>query len=143
MVAKKPRILLACVRQAYPRLFAILSGHELEFVSTLTDARAALKGDSFDMIMIGVHFDESRMFELLQQVRADGRYARVPVVCFRGIPAASAEDSLAPEPIEAACKAMGASAFLDMTAFSDDAIGNAAIRSTLGRVLEGRPDGGA
>src|SRR5437870_13665032 len=85
MAAKKSRILVACVQEAYPRLFAIFTGHELTFVTTLADAHQALKADRFNMIMIGVNFDESRMFDLLQHVRADSKYSRVPVVCFRGI----------------------------------------------------------
>jgi CheY-like chemotaxis protein len=135
MAAKKPRILLACVRQAYTRLFAILSGHELEFVTTLIEAQAALKGNPFDLVMIGLHFDESRMFDLLEQVRADARYARVPVVCFHGILSANPQDDLKLEPIEVACKALGANVFFDLLAYPDDTAGNAAIRSIVNRVI--------
>ena len=77
MAAKKSHILLACVQDGYTRLFAILTGHELTFVTTLADAQTALRADRFNMIMIGVNFDESRMFDLLQYVRADSKYTRV------------------------------------------------------------------
>jgi CheY-like chemotaxis protein len=137
MVAKKRRILLASARPAYTRLLAILSGYELEFVTTLLGAKAALKGNRFDMIMIGVHFDESRMFELVEHLRADGRYADLPVVCFRGILIADSQDSFAGESIEIACKALGANSFFDLIAYPDDAMGNAAVRSILNRVIIG------
>src|SRR5437899_9265582 len=73
MAAKKSRILVACVQEAYTRLFAIFTGHELTFVTTLADAQTALRADHFNVIMIGVNFDESRMFDLLQHVRADSK----------------------------------------------------------------------
>jgi len=134
MAGKKARILVACVPQAYTRLFAILSGHELSFASTMSDARASLKGDGFDMIMVGVHFDESKMFDLLRYVRADQRYDQAPVVCFRGIDLENAKSKLVEANCEAACKAMDAS-FFDLTAFSDDKAGNDAVRKLIHDLL--------
>lgn len=66
----KARILLACAQQAHRRTLAILPGHELSFVGTSNDAEAALKANGYDLIMIGIHFDESRAFDLL---RYEGR----------------------------------------------------------------------
>jgi hypothetical protein len=131
----KARILAACARQAYTRLFAILSDCELALVSTLADADAALKAGGFNLVMIGLHFDESRMFELLHDVRADAKYERVPVVCFRGIIASDGDVDFTLEAVQAACKAMGANAFFDLMAFTDDALGNAAIRKLVDRFL--------
>ncbi|MBI4522428.1 MAG: hypothetical protein HY695_01305 [Deltaproteobacteria bacterium] len=141
MGTKKPRILLACAPEPYTRLFAILSGRELTFVSTLTDAHAALKADHFDMIMIGVHFDESRMFDLLRYVRADAKYDRVPVVCFRGITVPNAKGKVVLEAVEVACKAMGANAFFDLMGFADDTVGNAAVRKIIDGFLESEQNG--
>ena len=132
MVERKARILVGCARRVYTRLFAILSGHDLAFVSTLSDARAALKAGDFHLIMIGLSFDESRMFDLLQYIRADAKYDRVPVVCFRGI----IEGNFASEGIKAACQAMGANAFFDLLAYSDDAVGNAALRKIIDELLD-------
>jgi hypothetical protein len=134
MAAKKNRILLACAPEAYIRLFAILSGYELTFARTLTDAHAALKGGNFGLIMIGVYFDDSRMFELLSQVRSDGKYAEVPIVCFRGVLAAGKGTS-ATKDVEMSCKALGANAFLDLTAFPDDGYGNGAVRDSIKSLL--------
>jgi hypothetical protein len=130
MAPKKARVLIACLPQAYARLFAILAGHELLYVGTLSAAQETLKGDRFDIIMIGVHFDESKMFDLLRYVRADESYGLAPVVCFRGIELEEAEGKTFETNCEAACKAVGAS-FFDLTAFPDDHLGNAAVRQLI------------
>ena len=140
MGEEKARILVACVRGAYPRLFAILSGNELAFVSTSSAAHAALRDDGFKLILIGLSFDESRMFELLQHVRADAKYNGAAVVCFRGVVAADNQDQLGLDGVEAACMATGASAFFDLLAFTDDAAGNAAIRKIIDQFLESQHD---
>jgi hypothetical protein len=134
MPPKKARILIACVPQAYTRLFAILAGHELCYVSRLSDAQAALRADRFNMIMVGVHFDESKMFDLVREVRADEKYGRVPIVCFRGVGLEDAKSKVIEANCEAACQAMGAS-FFDLTAFADDTIGNDAVRQLIYGVL--------
>jgi hypothetical protein len=141
MSEKKARILVGCVRRAYTRLFAVLTRYELSFVSTLADARAALQAGDFHLIMIGLSFDESRMFDLLQCVRTDAGYSQVPVVCFRGIEDSEGHGKLALEGVEAACKAMGANVFFDLLAFTDDARGNAAIRKLIDDLLGGQQNG--
>ncbi|HZL89820.1 MAG TPA: hypothetical protein VFB96_15750 [Pirellulaceae bacterium] len=134
MGERKTRILVACVRRAYTRLFAILSGYELTYVTSLADARVALQADDFDLILIGRYFDESRMFDLLQDVRADARFQFVPVACFRGI-AADAQGKAGLEGVESACKNMGANAYFDLPAYPDDALGNAAVRQVVDGLL--------
>jgi DNA-binding NtrC family response regulator len=130
MASKKSQILIACLPQAYTRIFAILPGHELSFASTLSDAKEAIGTQHFNMIMIGVHFDESNMFDLLHHVRADDKHGQVPVVCFRGIEREDAKSKNLEANCETACTAMGASYF-DLTAFADDERGNAAVRQII------------
>jgi hypothetical protein len=137
----KTRVLVASVQQAHSRLIAILAGHELTFVSTFTDADAALKADGFNLIMIGTHFDESRFFDLLRSVKADAKYSRVPVICFRGIKFAETYDKSLLQIVELACKEMGAAHFFDLVAFADDAEGNAAVGSVINRVLDRAAEG--
>jgi hypothetical protein len=136
MTPTKARILLACVRQAYTRLFTILSAHELTYASTLSDAQAALKIDRFNLIMIGTRFDGSRMFDLLRYVKADDKYSRVPVICFRGMKFGDTEEKFIVRTVEMACKEMGANSFFDLLAFADDSLGNAGVRSIINRLLE-------
>jgi hypothetical protein len=134
---KKTRILVASAHNAYKRLFVILPGYDLRFVETLADAQSALKAGDFSLIMIGIYFEQSKMFELLKYVRSDIRYAEVPVACFRGILLPGLFDL---KPFELRCKALGANAFLDLTAFSDDAFGNAALRNRIISLLHPNPN---
>ena len=83
MTGKKPRILIASKRHAYTRLFAILPDYELSFVSTFDELQYILEHGQFQLIMIGVDFDESRMFDALHYVRADKTRDSVPILCFR------------------------------------------------------------
>lgn len=112
------------------RLAAILAGHELVFVRTLGDAQRLLAQRDVDCIMIGVHFDDSRMFDLVRHVRASDRNATRPVVCMRTHRFASA---ISFEGLEMAARAVDCSLFLDLTRYADDAAGNAEVR----RLLEG------
>ena len=136
MAEKKKRILVASAHAAYKRLFAILPGYDLRFVETLAEAQSALKADDFSLIMIGIYFEQSKMFELLRYIKSDRKYAEIPVVCFRGILMSGTFDV---KPFELRCKALGASAFFDLTAFTDDAFGNAALRSSLISLLYSNP----
>jgi hypothetical protein len=136
IVPMKTRVLVASVQQAHRRLIAILGGHDLTFVSTLTEAEAALRADGFNLIMVGTHFDESKVFDLLRSVKADAKYSRVPVICFRGIKFAETYDKSLVQIVEMACKEMGAAHFFDLVAFPDDARGNAHVRSVINRVLD-------
>jgi hypothetical protein len=135
-MARKARILVACVQRAYTRLFAIFSGLELVFVTTSSEARAALKTGPFDLVMIGVYFDESRMFDFLEHLRSDAQYDSVPVVCFRGIEAADPV-KMGLDGIATACAARGANAYFDLLAFPDHAAGNASIRRLIDEFLGG------
>ena len=133
---EKKKILVASAHSAYKRLFAILPGYDLRFVETLTEGQSALKTDGFSLIMIGIYFEQSKMFELLRFAKSDPKYADIPVVCFRGV---LLSDSFEVKPFELRCKALGASAFFDLTAFTDDAFGNAALRSSLISLLYSNP----
>ena len=99
------------------RLSGLLAAHELAFVRTLDEAKAALAGRSFDLILIGVHFDESRMFDLLRYVRWQERHRATPVVCV--LTADFARHAIATEGVEIAAKALGGTAFLDLMALND------------------------
>jgi DNA-binding response OmpR family regulator len=110
------------------RLAAILSGHELVLVRTLAEARRALRGARFDLVLVGVHFDESRMFDLLREV-GEG----TQIVCVRSQQFQSHAISL--EGLEIAARALGCALFLDLTWYADDATGNGAVRELLDALL--------
>jgi CheY-like chemotaxis protein len=55
--------------------------HELVVVATMNSAVTRLKKDTFDLIIIDLHFDESRMFDLMNVIRAMSKYDEKPIIC--------------------------------------------------------------
>ena len=67
-----------------------------------------------DIIVCGIHFDESRMFELLRAVKADPRVNKTPFVCVRLI-----GSNLTPtliQSLDISCALLGAAKFIDLYA---------------------------
>jgi CheY-like chemotaxis protein len=114
-VPMKKSILVADHSDA--RLSALLSGHELSFVGSLDEAKSVLARRNFDLILIGVHFDESRMFDLLRHVRWQERHRATPVVCV--LTADFARHAIAAEGLEIAVKALGGTAYVDLKVSGD------------------------
>lgn len=106
------RVLVADVPEMHERIQECLPGHDCKFVTTMAEAVAALRHDGFRMIVIGLHFDESRMFELLTHARSLPAYEDAAVVCVQGqdIPLPEA----AMRTIDMAVKALGGTAFVDL-----------------------------
>lgn len=121
-------ILLAVAPDVVPRMTRILSGHQIRTVSSIAEAQKALAAPrpQFGLVVLGVTFDESQMFELLAHVRSLERYKATPVLCVLG--AASRITQVSVEAIDRAAKAMLANAFLWLVKFPDDEQGNARIR---------------
>jgi CheY-like chemotaxis protein len=113
------------------RIADILAGHDVIPARTLAEAQRALAGEKFDMIIVAVHFDESRMFDLLRHLQASGRSE--PVVCVRSHQFVSPAITI--EGLEIAAKALGATLFLDLTWYADTAQGNGAVRALLDALL--------
>ena len=63
------------------RLERILAGHRLTIPKSVDEAKARLQAREFALVILGVHFDESRMFELLRLVRVYEKNKLTPVVC--------------------------------------------------------------
>ena len=120
------KILIADNREGDRRISAILSGYDLVFVRTLGEAQRAYEREPFAMVVVGVHFDDSRMFDLLRYLQSSGQ-PRCAVICMRSQHFVSHAITL--EGLEIAAKALGCGLFLDLTWYADDAAGNAAVRS--------------
>lgn len=128
------RILVADTPDGDRRLSEILAGHEVVFTRTMGDAQRRLGQQDFDLIMVGVHFDDSRMFDLVRHVRSPGRHADRPVVCVRSHRFVSAA-AISIEGLQIAAKALACHLFIDLTQYPDDASGNAEVRKLLGELL--------
>ena len=106
------KVLVADVPAMHDRIRECLPGHELVFASSMTQAMAALRHDGFSLMVIGLYFDESRMFDLLTHVRSLPVYQEAAVICVQGL-----EQTL-PEPVmrtvDMAVKALGGTAFVDL-----------------------------
>lgn len=82
------KILVASVPEGQSLLKDTFAGkHDLHIVETMSQAEAALaeselkppqKGSSFDLVVCSVHFDDSRMFELLKYIRDTGHFDNLP-----------------------------------------------------------------
>lgn len=123
-------ILLAVSPDKGDRLRKLLEGHTLTVVASSAEAMAALRTTSFGMVLIGVHFDESRMFTLLCDIRQHAKYRKVPILCVLGERGPALSD-VAVEGLDHAVKAMSANGFLDLRHFEDDEAGNARIRRII------------
>ncbi|HZM32859.1 MAG TPA: hypothetical protein VFC18_00070 [Burkholderiales bacterium] len=105
-------ILVADVPEMERTIRDCLPGHELMFVRTMREAMSALRRDGYQLIVIGLHFDESRMIELLSYIRGLEQYRNAPIVCVQGLEMALPESVL--KSIDVAVKALGGLAFLDL-----------------------------
>jgi DNA-binding response OmpR family regulator len=131
------RVLIADTAEGDRRIAAILTGYELKFVRTLDEARHALQADGFDLALIGVHFDDSRMFDLLRYMQANPEKPGRCVVCMRSQRFTSTAITI--EGLEIAAKTLGCALFLDLTWYADDANGNQAVRSLLDALITAAP----
>lgn len=123
----KKRILVAV--DDCERLERILDGHILTIPHSVEEAERELQAREYHMVILGVLFDESRMFELLRLVRTFKANALTPVVCMLTGP--SNLSPVAIEGLDHAVKAMLANAFLNLTKFPDDRAGNARVRRII------------
>jgi DNA-binding NtrC family response regulator len=123
------RILVADTPEADRRISAILDGYELVFVRTLREAQSALEREPVALVLTGVHFDDSRMFDLLRYLQASGERPGCAVICMRSQHFVSSAITI--EGLEIATRALGCNLFLDLTWYADDATGNAAVRKLL------------
>ena len=108
------------------RLERILAGHRLTIPHSVDEAKQWLEDHEFHMVILGVLFDESRMFELLRLVRTFNKNRLTPVVCVLATESRLSEVAI--EGLDHAVKAMLANAFLNLNKFLDNKEGNARVR---------------
>ena len=128
------RILAGVISGTDARLRHVLEGHEVRIVRTMAEAIEALSDWQPDLVVIGMRFDESRMFELVRHIRSDPRHTATPVVCLRVNAKALAGLKLGS--VKLAANELGAQLFLDFQEFPNDAQGNAEIRSAIDSLVK-------
>jgi DNA-binding response OmpR family regulator len=76
-------ILLAEDLDGLRRLSPLLAGIKVSFVQTMTYAKSKLDEGSYDLIVTGVHFDDSSAVDFLKAVREHERHKETPFVFIR------------------------------------------------------------
>lgn len=127
-MASALRVLACTVPGTEARLRAVLPDAELQVVFNSLDALKALRGASFDLLLVGIRFDESRALEFVRSINADPTLQKPPIVGIRG---ARATYPLSPEVFDLPMRAMGASDVIDFSDIPNDDAGNAAARERL------------
>ena len=123
------RVLACTVPGAEPRLRAVLPEARVQIALTTAEALEALTRETFDLLLIGMRFDESRALEFLQRVHADVK-PLPPIVGIRG---AASPVVISPRHFDLPMWAMGACDVIDFYAVPDNEAGNRHIRERLTR----------
>jgi CheY-like chemotaxis protein len=108
-------------------------GHAAILLPALTIEEAFdVAAQGVDIIVCGIHFDDSRMFELLRAVKADPRLSKTPFVCVRLL-----GSNLAPtlvQSLEISCALLGAAKFIDLYIL-ERMFGRKKAEDELGRMI--------
>lgn len=130
------RILVASISNGIEVMERLLGReHELLIATTMLEAIEKLEKEEVDLIMIGVHFDESRMFELMSHCKTMSKNGNKPIIsfCTRDTPLTrTMHDS-----IDIATKALGAWIYLDQHDYSVKRNPDAEVRRVIERCLVG------
>jgi PleD family two-component response regulator len=128
-------ILVAAAPAGVQRLQRALRGYRLVVAGNTQEATEALAHIAFAGVILGVQFDESRMLEVLDYMRADERYRSIPAVCIIGTKGRLGEGAISA--FDQAAKALDARRVLDMEQYPDDAQGDDRLRRELEFCLVG------
>ena len=126
------KILIADVIEGQEIQSRILqTNNELVFASTIVEAEELLVDQSFDLISVGVLFDESQMFNLLDIIKK--LHSTTPIVCVRSV--VTPIISRSSKKLHIACTALGACSFVDIT---KDAIHGNELQAAVKKCLDGK-----
>jgi hypothetical protein len=111
-MTRKPQVLAAFPPFAFPIIGPILASDvELIPVTSMEAAQKRLHAfPRIALVLCGVHFDESRMFDLLSLVQES--YPRMPFLCCRVLD--SEIPQISREAIALAAASLGAAGFVDL-----------------------------
>jgi len=114
----KARILIATADQGAERLLRLLGPeHSIVRADSVDKAIVAAQTEIFDLIICGVDFDQSRMFELLRAVKRNGHLKPKPFICFRH--SQSALGKASETGLLTAARVAGATCYLNSIGMSD------------------------
>jgi hypothetical protein len=128
-----PRVIIGAAPQSRQRLRAILPGWDLRFVDTAAQLLGELADGRCDMLIVGVHFQQSTAIAAIERVLA--RDETIPVVCIRCRPFSTPLGQPTLDALRMASQALGARNFIDLLEYPDDEVGNACVRAMLERLV--------
>ena len=134
MVPQSRPVLVAAIPMAAERLCRLLPDQRTVCPANLAQAQAALARERFALAIMGVYFDESRMFDLLSYARSSPLNRSVPIVCVLGV--RRTMSNLTVHLLEETINGMPGCRFLNLTGIADDVAGNALVRGMLMDYLE-------
>jgi hypothetical protein len=132
--SRNPRILVAAIPQAHPRVERALAGFDIEFVTSLSSAIGAVRDCTFDFVVVGIDLAESSAPEVVVEVRR--LFPDLPVVCIRAVESEHRTTGTTAHAFRIACAEIGACGLIDMFEFPDTSAGNAAIRNAIARLRD-------
>lgn len=80
------KILIAEDSTWLARVQTALAGYQLMTAMTMREAMSLLDEDGIDLIVVGIHFDESRAIEFLKRVRESEVHAKTALIVMRFAP---------------------------------------------------------
>jgi hypothetical protein len=133
---RSQKVLAAFPSKAIPTLERILGGHVgLLPVHSLPHTQALLQSnaDNISLVVCGVHFDESRMFDLLRYVRES--FPHMPVACCRVLEMKWLS-RISIQPIALSAASLGAAMFFDLPGRAEEVGREAAEQEFRSALLE-------
>jgi hypothetical protein len=127
-------VLVAAIPVAVERLCRLLPDQRTVCPANLAEAQAALARERFALAIMGVHFDDSRMFDLISYARASSLNRSVPIVCVLGV--RRKLSSLTVHLLQETINGMAGCQFHNLTVIADDDVGNALVRGVLMEYLD-------
>jgi hypothetical protein len=127
-------VLVAAIPVAVERLGRLLPDQRTICPANLGEAQVALARERFALAIMGVHFDDSRMFDLISYARASPLNRSVPIVCVLGM--RRKLSSLTVRLLQETINGMSGCQFLNLTLIADDDVGNALVRDVLMEYLD-------
>ncbi|MBS1952607.1 MAG: GAF domain-containing protein [Cyanobacteria bacterium SZAS-4] len=115
------KILIAAIESGAKRLTNILADdHELHFSSTVEDVLDLAKEQTFDLLIVGVLFDYSRMYDLIRAAKAAPTLKSIPIMGFSDVHTEMTISSR--DALETVMHIMGAGDYVDTQDMSDQEI---------------------
>lgn len=123
------RILLANDKEGQSRILPLLVGFTVSIAETAKEGLKHLANSDFDLIITGVHFDDSRAIEFLKTVRDQPGHERTPFLFVRTRPSMISDQLRAS--INSLDQIFRISGYLEAEFLAEDKV----IRSAVLRVL--------